>query len=69
MEGSAEMSIDDQAVLLRLQEKKESRIRDFKRFANREISAEDLQRENSIFTREWIESVQIPDYFKNVGVS
>lgn len=69
MRSGEKVAIGDQEILRRLREKEESRMRDLQRLARDEISPETLQSENSIFTREWISSIEIPDYFRNVGVS
>ena len=54
--------IDDKAVEARLREKSESRKRDFERLRRGEVTAEELQRENSIFPPGWVEKNFKMDY-------
>ncbi|MDF1755518.1 MAG: hypothetical protein P1U89_22200 [Verrucomicrobiales bacterium] len=48
------ITIDDDAVEARLREKAESRKDDFERLNRGEVTAEELQRENSIFPEGWV---------------
>lgn len=59
--------IDDKAVEDRIREKAESRKNDFERLARGEVTAEELQRENSIFPEGWVENVVIENFFDTVG--
>ncbi|MEM7010711.1 MAG: hypothetical protein AAF585_04425 [Verrucomicrobiota bacterium] len=59
--------IDDEAVEARLREKADARMEDFERLSRGEVSAKELQRENSIFPEGWAENVVIEDYFEKVG--
>lgn len=59
--------IDDEAVEARLQEKAKARARDFERLQRGEVTAEQLQRENSIFPEGWAENTEIENYFENFG--
>jgi len=61
--------IDDAAVDRRMREKADSRRRDAARLASGEVTPEELQRENSMFTKEWIRSIKITNLYENVGVS
>ncbi|MFT6862437.1 MAG: hypothetical protein ACJAVK_000995 [Akkermansiaceae bacterium] len=69
MSSKGNSVIDDAAVDRRIREKADSRRRDGERLTNGEVTPEELQRENSMFTEEWLRSVKIADYFCNVGVS
>jgi len=60
--------IDDEAVEARLREKAEARMEDFERLRRGEVSAEELQRENSIFPEGWAETACITNYFETVGL-
>ena len=59
--------IDDKAVKARLREKAEARMQDFERLRRGEVTAEELQRENSIFPEGWTENAEITDFFEKVG--
>ena len=59
--------IDDEAVDARLREKAEARMQDFERLRRGEVTAEELQRENSIFPEGWAEKAEITDFFEKVG--
>jgi len=69
MSSEGNIVIDDAAVDRRMREKADRRRRDAERLTNGEVTPKELQRENSMFTAEWIRSVKIADYFCNVGVS
>ena len=58
---------DDEAMIARIREKEESRRRDWERLERGEVTAEELQRENSIFPKGWVREVGIPDFFEKVG--
>jgi len=49
-----EITIDDEAVDARLREKAEVRMRNLERLRNGEVTAEELQRKNSIFPEGWV---------------
>lgn len=61
------ITIDDEAVEARLREKAEARMRDFERLRHGEVTAEELQEENSIFPPGWVENCVIEDLYKNFG--
>ena len=61
------ITIDDEAVKARLREKAESRMNHFERLRRGEITAEELQRDNSIFPPGWIENCVIEDLYENFG--
>ena len=54
--------IDDEAVDARLREKAESRMNDFERLRRGEVTAEELQLENSMFPPGWVENNFKMDY-------
>lgn len=59
--------IDDEAVEDRLREKADARMEDFERLRRGEVTAEELQRENSIFPKGWAANVDFSDHFNKVG--
>jgi len=56
------ITIDDEAVEARLKEKAEARMRDFDRLRRGEVTAEELQAENSLFPPGWVEENFVMDY-------
>ena len=59
--------IDDEAVEARMREKAEARKDDFERLRRGEVTAEELQRENSIFPEGWVKNAVIENFFETVG--
>lgn len=59
--------IDDEAVEARLREKADARMEDFERLRRGDVTAEELQRENSIFPEGWAANVDFSDHFSKVG--
>lgn len=59
--------IDDEAVEARLREKADVRMEDFERLRRGEVTAEELQRENSIFPEGWAQNVIIENFYDNFG--
>ena len=59
--------IDDEAVEARLREKADARMEDFERLRRGEVTAEELQRENSIFPEGWAASVDFSNHFSKIG--
>lgn len=64
---SVRIIIDDDAVEARQREKADARMRDLERLRRGEVTAEELQEENSLFPPGWARNVVIEDYYEKVG--